>query len=118
MIRIPDAGRFEFRQADGAANPCLPQAVELAAGPAGIANQREPRKRLPIDMYVEGHMARGARKLPPYLLDAIRAFERDKALRSATSPAAPASSSRPGRGTITRAISPAGNAGTRWTAER
>jgi glutamine synthetase len=83
MVRIPDAGRFEFRQADGAANPYLLQAVKLAAGLDGIANQREPGKRLDIDMYTEGHKARGARRLPLYLIDAIRAFERNKALRSA-----------------------------------
>lgn len=83
MIRIPDPGRFEFRQADGAANPYLLQAVKLAAGLEGIANRREPGKRLDIDMYSEGHKARGARRLPLYLIDAIRAFERDKALRKA-----------------------------------
>ena len=32
MIRIPDAGRFELRLADGAANPYLLQAAILAAG--------------------------------------------------------------------------------------
>ena len=32
MIRIPDAGRFELRLADGAANPYLLQAAVLAAG--------------------------------------------------------------------------------------
>jgi len=83
MIRIPDPGRFEFRQADGAANPYLLQAVKLAAGLEGIANQREPGKRLDINMYTEGHKARGARRLPLYLIDAIRAFERDKGLRAA-----------------------------------
>ncbi len=83
MIRIPDAGRFEFRQADGAANPYLLQAVKLAAGLEGIANRREPGKRLDIDMYSDGHKVRGAKKLPLYLLDAIRAFERDKTLRAA-----------------------------------
>jgi glutamine synthetase len=83
MIRIPDPGRFEFRQADGAANPYLLQAVKLAAGLEGIANQREPGKRLEINMYTEGHKARGARRLPLYLIDAIRAFERDKGLRAA-----------------------------------
>ncbi|MEF8833709.1 MAG: type III glutamate--ammonia ligase [Halofilum sp. (in: g-proteobacteria)] len=83
MIRVPDSGRFEFRQADGAANPYLLQAVKLAAGLEGIASQREPGKRLDIDMYSEGHKARGARRLPLYLIDAIRAFERNKALRAA-----------------------------------
>lgn len=83
MVRIPDPGRFEFRQADGAANPYLLQAVKIAAGLDGIANQHEPGKRLDLDMYAEGHKARGAKKLPLYLIDAIRAFERNKPLRSA-----------------------------------
>jgi glutamine synthetase len=83
MIRIPDPGRFEFRQADGSANPYLLQAVMLAGGLEGIASGRTPGKRLDIDMYAEGHKARGAKKLPLYLIDAIRAFERDKPLRSA-----------------------------------
>ena len=38
MIRIPDAGRFEFRLADGAANPYLLQAALLVAGLDGIKN--------------------------------------------------------------------------------
>lgn len=83
MVRIPGAGRFEFRQADGAANPYLLQAVKLAAGLEGIANQRDPGKRLDINMYTEGHKARGARRLPLYMIDAVRAFERDKSLRAA-----------------------------------
>jgi glutamine synthetase len=83
MVRVPDSGRFEFRQADGAANPYLLQAVKLAAGLEGMASERSPGKRLDIDMYSEGHRARGAKKLPLYLLDAIRAFSRNKALRAA-----------------------------------
>ena len=43
MIRIPDAGRFEFRLADGAANPYLLQARVLAAGLDGMRNK--PRSR-------------------------------------------------------------------------
>ncbi|MEJ8574374.1 type III glutamate--ammonia ligase [Microbaculum marinum] len=83
MVRIPDAGRFEFRLADGAANPYLMQAAFLAAGLDGIENERDPGKRLDIDMYADGHKVRGAKKLPLNLLDAIRAFEKDKVLREA-----------------------------------
>ena len=54
MIRIPDAGRFEFRLADGAANPYLLQAALLVAGMDGIRNKRDPGKRLDINMYTEG----------------------------------------------------------------
>jgi glutamine synthetase len=82
MIRIPDAGRFEFRLADGAANPYLLQAGLLAAGLDGIANKRDPGKRLDINMYTESHKAKGARKLPLNLLDAIRGFEKSEVLKS------------------------------------
>jgi glutamine synthetase len=36
-----------------------------------------------LDMYAEGHKVRGAKKLPLYLLDAIRLFDRDKGLKAA-----------------------------------
>lgn len=81
MIRIPDAGRFEFRLGDGAANPYLLQAGILAAGLDGMANARDPGKRLDINMYTEGHKVKGAKKLPLNLLDALRALEKSKVLR-------------------------------------
>jgi glutamine synthetase type III len=83
MIRIPDAGRFELRLADGAANPYLLQATILAAGLDGVRNKRDPGKRLDIDMYAEGHKVKGAKRLPLNLLDALRAFEKSDVLRSA-----------------------------------
>ncbi|TCT03520.1 type III glutamate--ammonia ligase [Aquabacter spiritensis] len=81
MIRIPDAGRFECRLADGAANPYLLQAGILAAGLDGIAQGRDPGKRLDINMYTEGHKVKGAKRLPLNLLDALRALERSKVLK-------------------------------------
>lgn len=81
MIRIPDAGRFEFRLADGAANPYLLQAGVLASGLDGIENARDPGKRLDINMYTEGHKVRGAKRLPLNLLDALRALEKSKVLK-------------------------------------
>ena len=45
MIRIPEAGRFEFRLPDGAANPYLLPAAILAAGLDGIARKADPGKR-------------------------------------------------------------------------
>ncbi|MFC5068922.1 type III glutamate--ammonia ligase [Flaviflagellibacter deserti] len=75
MIRIPDAGRFEFRLADGAVNPYLLQAGLLAAGLDGIANKRDPGERLDINMYTDGHKVRGTKKLPLNMLDAIRALD-------------------------------------------
>ncbi|MEO1563522.1 MAG: type III glutamate--ammonia ligase [Pseudomonadota bacterium] len=80
MVRIPDGGRFELRLADGAANPYLLQAALLAAGLDGIERKLDPGKRLDIDMYTEGHKARGAKKLPLNMLDAIREFQKDKYL--------------------------------------
>jgi glutamine synthetase len=81
MIRIPDAGRFEFRLADGATNPYLLQAALLVAGLDGIKNKRDPGRRLDIDMYAEGHTVTNARRLPLNLLDALRAFDQSTVLR-------------------------------------
>jgi glutamine synthetase len=83
MIRIPDAGRFELRLADGAANPYLLQAAVLAAGLDGMRNARDPGKRLDIDMYTEREKAASAKKLPLNLLDALRALEQSSVLKSA-----------------------------------
>jgi len=83
MIRIPDPGRFEFRLADGAANPYLMPAAVLGAGLEGIASGRDPGKRLDINMYTEGHKAKGAKRLPLNLLDALRALEKSKVLKQA-----------------------------------
>ena len=83
MVRIPDAGRFELRLPDGAANPYLLQAAVLAAGLDGIDNGRDPGAPLDIDMYADGHRVENTRKLPLYLLDAIRTFEAASGLRDA-----------------------------------
>ena len=91
MIRIPDAGRFEFRLADGATNPYLLQSVILAAGLDGLRNKRDPGKRLDINMYTEGHTVKGVKKLPLNLLDALRTFETSDVLKSALGEATVAS---------------------------
>ena len=83
MIRIPDAGRFEFRLADGAANPYLFPAALMAAGLDGVENKRDPGPRLDINMYAEPDKAEGAKKLPLNLLDAIRELENNSAFASA-----------------------------------
>jgi glutamine synthetase type III len=83
MIRIPEEGRFEFRLADGAANPYLLQAAILAAGLDGIKHKRDPGKRLDINMYTEGYKAGDAKKLPLNLLDALRALEKSTVLNEA-----------------------------------
>jgi len=83
MIRIPDAGRFELRLMDGAANPYLMQAGVLAAGLDGVNNKRDPGPRHDINMYEEGHKLKNVKRLPLNLLDALRAFGESKTLRGA-----------------------------------
>jgi glutamine synthetase len=83
MIRIPDPGRFEIRLMDGAANPYLMQAGLLASGLDGIANKRNPGKRLDINMYTEGHKLKRQRKLPENMLDAVRQFDNSDVARAA-----------------------------------
>ena len=86
MVRVPDAGRFEFRLMDGAANPYLLQAGLLAAGLDGIENERDPGKRLDINMYEHRRASDlrrlRARKLPENLLDALRELDKSKIVRA------------------------------------
>ena len=83
MVRIPGPGRFELRLADGATNPYLLQAVIIAAGLSGVRSKADPGKRYDIDMYAKGHTVRGAPKLPLNMLDALRAYDKDKVLKDA-----------------------------------
>jgi glutamine synthetase len=92
MIRIPDAGRFELRLADGAANPYLLAAALLEAGFDGIDQKRPLPARVDRNAYdapadaaplgVSGEPCECARKpLPETLLDALRALGASKVLR-------------------------------------
>ena len=81
MVRVPGPGRFELRLPDGAVNPYLLQAVIIAAGLSASGTRPSPGKRHDIDMYADGHKVRGAPKLPLNLLDALRTYDRDKALK-------------------------------------
>ena len=83
MIRVPEAGRFELRLMDGAANPYLLQAGVVAALLDGINHQRDPGDPLHINMYEEGHKIKSAKRLPATLLDALRLLEKSKPLRAA-----------------------------------
>lgn len=83
MVRVPGPGRFELRLPDGAVNPYLLQAVIIAAGLSGVRSEADPGKRHDIDMYAEGHKVRGAPRLPLNMLDALRAYDRDKGLKEA-----------------------------------
>ncbi|MBD2079114.1 type III glutamate--ammonia ligase [Leptolyngbya sp. FACHB-17] len=71
-IRIPDAGRFEFRLADGAANPYLLPAALIAAGLDGIVQKRDPGVRRDNNSYTDPLPAGEATPLPKNLLDALR----------------------------------------------
>ena len=82
MVRVPEPGRFEIRLMDGAANPYLIPAGVLAAGLDGIANKRDPGKRLDINMYADGARIRRIRRLPLNLLDAVRLFDKSKLARA------------------------------------
>ena len=81
MIRVPEAGRFELRLMDGAANPYLMQAGILACGLDGVEGNRDPGDPLDINMYELGEDIKGYKQLPHNLLDAIRLFESSDVLR-------------------------------------
>ncbi|MBL4628554.1 MAG: type III glutamate--ammonia ligase [Roseicyclus sp.] len=83
MVRVPGPGRFELRLPDGAVNPYLLQAIIIATGLSGLRSKADPGKRHDIDMYAEGHKVRGAPKLPLNMLDALREYDKDKALKAA-----------------------------------
>jgi glutamate---methylamine ligase len=55
----------------------------LAAGLDGIAEKRDPGKRLDVNMYEIGHTLKNVRRLPLNLLDALRGFAASKMLRAA-----------------------------------
>ena len=74
-IRIPEAGRFEFRLADGAANPYLLPAALIGAGLDGIDQKRDPGQRYNNNNYTEPLPEGTAKKLPGNLLDALRCLE-------------------------------------------
>lgn len=80
MIRIPDAGRFELRLPDGSTNPYLLPAALLHAGLDGLANHRNPGKRLDANMYVAGTTGDPAQALPDNLLDALHALQHSQVL--------------------------------------
>lgn len=75
LIRIPDAGRFELRLADGAANPYLLPAAAIAAGLDGIQNQRDPGPRYDNDNYAQPLPVGTVPTLPEHLLDALRSLQ-------------------------------------------
>jgi glutamine synthetase type III len=83
MVRVPGPGRFELRLPDGAVNPYLLQAIIIATGLSGMKSRAEPGPHYDIDMYKDGHKVKKAPRLPLNLLDALRAYEKDKPLQEA-----------------------------------
>jgi glutamine synthetase len=86
MIRIPGAGRIEHRAVDGAANPYLATAVQLAAGLDGIARQLDPGPRNDDNLYetsLEELHRRSIGFLPTTLSEALDALEEDEVVRGA-----------------------------------
>jgi len=82
-IRIPDAGRFEMRLADGAANPYLLAAALIAAGLDGIGQKRDPGPRHDNNCYTNPLPPGTAKQLPGNLLDALRGLEASPTLHTA-----------------------------------
>ncbi len=82
-IRIPDAGRFELRLADGAANPYLLAAALIASGLDGIAQKRDPGSRCDNNNYTEPLPQGSAQPLPANLLDALRQLEQNTVFQDA-----------------------------------
>ena len=86
MLRVPDGGRVENRACDGAANPYLAMAVQLAAGLDGIDRGLDPgepnRDNLHL-LSVEEVAHRGIRSMPPTLLHAVDELVADDVLREA-----------------------------------
>lgn len=74
-IRIPDAGRFELRLADGAANPYLLPAALISLGLDGIDRKLDPGPRHDNNNYTDPLPPGTAKPLPCNLLDALRNLE-------------------------------------------
>lgn len=79
-IRIPDAGRFECRLPDGAANPYLLPAALIAAGLDGINQKLDPGVRRDNNSYTDPLPASEAKTLPANLLDALRCLEKSEVI--------------------------------------
>jgi glutamine synthetase len=86
MLRVPEGGRVENRACDGAANPYLAMAAQLAAGLDGIDRGLDPGEPNRDNLHVlpaEEVAARGIRSLPPTLLHAMDELVADDVLRDA-----------------------------------
>jgi glutamine synthetase type III len=84
-IRIPEPGRFEFRLADGAANPYLLPAALIASGLDGITQKRDPGPRDDRNAYTDPPTSPVTR-LPANLLDALRCLAANPVLAERLGP--------------------------------
>lgn len=80
MLRIPEAGRFECRLIDGAANMYLALAGLLAAGLEGIKNQTSPGERIDENLFARGAEFPDLETLPTNLAEALSTLEKDPLL--------------------------------------
>ncbi len=81
MVRVPGAGRFEMRLADGAANPYLMQAAILAAGLDGMTHQTDLPPRSDGNMYEVPPEKRTAPPVPSNLAASLEALDGDTRLQ-------------------------------------
>jgi glutamate---methylamine ligase len=80
-IRIPDAGRFECRLPDGAANPYLLPAALIAAGLDGVVQKLDPGVRRDNNSYTDPLPSNQVKALPANLLDALRCLEKSEVIK-------------------------------------
>lgn len=86
MLRVPDGGRVENRACDGAANPYLAMAAQLAAGLDGIDRKLDPGEPNRDNLFLlppEEVERRGIRSMPPTLMHAMDALVHDDVIRDA-----------------------------------
>ena len=84
--RVSGGGSVENRACDGAANPYLAMAAQLAAGLDGVERRADPGEPNREDLYElssEEIAHRGIRSLPPTLLHAVEELTGDDVLRQA-----------------------------------
>ncbi len=86
MLRVPEGNRVENRACDGAANPYLALAVQLAAGLDGIDRGLDPGEPNHDNLYTlspEEIAERGIKTMPPTLLHAMDELVGDDVMRDA-----------------------------------
>ncbi len=85
MLRIPDGGRVENRCIDGAANPYLSLAAQVAAGMDGVEHEVDPGGPFELDLLAltpEQAAGHGLQAMPLTLWHALDQLEADPVLRA------------------------------------